>query len=125
MSLSTISSDSMDESIGSSASIVILFDSDAALVMAEVMIAAPPTRVLDPSLVVDSEFEPFEDPSSLLDTADSDSDAKPLGSPTTSDYFAGLEFSKLDPSGDDSSDATSKKDEPPLAQTLPAFAPQT
>nr|GFB24482.1 hypothetical protein [Tanacetum cinerariifolium] len=88
MSLSTISFDSTVESIRSSVSIVILSDSDAASAMTEAMVVASPAGVLDPALVVDSESEPFEDPSSLVDTADSDSDAKPLSSPTTSDYFA-------------------------------------
>ncbi|GJW29116.1 hypothetical protein Tco_0045991 [Tanacetum coccineum] len=87
MSLSTISSASIDESIGSSASIAILSDSDDASAMAKAMIAALPAGVLDPTLVFDSKSEPFENLLSLVDTLESDSDAEPLESPATSDYF--------------------------------------
>ncbi|GJU89289.1 hypothetical protein Tco_1301712 [Tanacetum coccineum] len=89
---------------------------------AEAMIAAPPAGVLNPAPVVDSASHPFEGPSSHVDTAFSDSDAEPLGSPTTSEYFAGSgtksdpeEFSEEEPSGDDSFYATSGTDETPSA----------
>ncbi|GJZ75378.1 hypothetical protein Tco_0639843 [Tanacetum coccineum] len=89
---------------------------------AEAVIAAPPAEVLDPTLVVDSASHPFEDHSSHVDTVFSDSDAEPLGLPTTSDYFAGSdmksdpeEFSEEDPSGDNSFYATSGTDETPPA----------
>ncbi|GKB22781.1 hypothetical protein Tco_0862182 [Tanacetum coccineum] len=56
MSRSTISPDSIVESIGSSAS---------------------PTRFLDPASVIDLESEPFEDPASLVDFFGSDADSDP------------------------------------------------
>ncbi|GJV23184.1 hypothetical protein Tco_1375879 [Tanacetum coccineum] len=96
MSLSTISSASIDESIESSASIAILSNSDDASAVAKAMIAALPAGVLDPALVFDSESEPFENLLSLVDTLESDSDAEPLESPATSDYFVGSEFSEED-----------------------------
>ncbi|GJU36313.1 hypothetical protein Tco_1184667 [Tanacetum coccineum] len=95
MSLSTISSESMDESIGSSASYVILSDFDAASAMAKAVIAAPPAGVLDPTLVVDYDYEPFEDPSSPVDTLVLDSDAEPLGSPATSNYLCSGEIGEV------------------------------
>ncbi|GJS05282.1 hypothetical protein Tco_0321790 [Tanacetum coccineum] len=97
--------------------------------------------------VVDSEFEPFEDPESLV-ASDHDSvepsfdselfvdhvspaisaaldpDDEPLGSPDTTDYFGDSEFSEDDPSGDDTIDASSDTVEPPIP-TLPIFYPQT
>ncbi|GKE17422.1 hypothetical protein Tco_1424999 [Tanacetum coccineum] len=76
----------------------------------------------NPALVADSEFEPFEDPSSPVDTLVSDSDAEPLGSLATSDYLSRSdtesdpeEFSEEDPSGDNSSDTTFGIHEPPPA----------
>ncbi|GJY71551.1 retrovirus-related pol polyprotein from transposon TNT 1-94 [Tanacetum coccineum] len=77
-------------------------------------------------------LQPFEDPSSLVGSAVSDSDDELIGSPTKSDYFARSdadsdpeEFFEEDPSRDDSSDATSGTNKSPPAQALPAFAPQT
>nr|GEY69008.1 ribonuclease H-like domain-containing protein [Tanacetum cinerariifolium] len=63
MSCFTISSDSIVESIGSSAS---------------------PVRFLDLALVIDSESEPFEDSTSPVDSATSDLEVESLGSPGTS-----------------------------------------
>ncbi|GJV93501.1 hypothetical protein Tco_1541314 [Tanacetum coccineum] len=86
--MSTISSDSMAESVGSSASH---------------MIVAPPVGAPVIALVMDSESEPFEDPpnsesfedrASPTVTADSEIGAEPLGSPDTSDYYGGSKFSE-------------------------------
>ncbi|GJW42869.1 hypothetical protein Tco_0071668 [Tanacetum coccineum] len=115
MSRSTISSESLVKSIGSS---------------------ALPTIVPHPTSVVDSESEPFKDHASLIDfdsdsfenppnyepfedrvspvaSAPSDSDDEPHDSPATSDYFGGSEvvsdpkeFSEEDPSEDDPTNAS-------------------
>ncbi|GKD69298.1 hypothetical protein Tco_1323388 [Tanacetum coccineum] len=59
-----VSSDSMDESIRSSASYVILTDSETTPVWVEAVVAAPPTGALDLAPVSDTESKPFEDPPS-------------------------------------------------------------
>nr|GEV63596.1 hypothetical protein [Tanacetum cinerariifolium] len=89
MSLShiSISSDSEAESVKSSASHIILSETKTMPAKAEAMIVAPSVGVLDAAPVVDSESEPFEDPSLLVDTLISESDTEPLGSLTTYDYF--------------------------------------
>ncbi|GKA23698.1 hypothetical protein Tco_0709731 [Tanacetum coccineum] len=112
MSLSTIliSSESMDESVRSSASYVILSDSKAAVPTipaiapkiapeAETTVVAPPTTILDLLLESDSETEPLEAPPS------------PDYVPASPDYFPRSdsksdpeESSKEDPLGGDSSD---------------------
>ncbi|GJR56515.1 hypothetical protein Tco_1407036 [Tanacetum coccineum] len=123
MSRSTISSESLVKSIGSS---------------------ALPTIVPHPTSVVDSESEPFKDHTSLIDfdsdsfenppnyepfedrvspvaSAPSDSDDEPHDSPATSDYFGGSkvvsdpkEFFKEDPSEDDPTNVSFGTDEPLL-----------
>ncbi|GJW82001.1 hypothetical protein Tco_0145976 [Tanacetum coccineum] len=95
---------------------------------AEVVVAASPAGVLDPAPMVDSKSKPFEDPSSLVDTTVSDSDADPLDSPTTSNYFARSDTEydpEEDPSGDDSSDEnTSGVDEQPSFRIYPHLLPR-
>ncbi|GJX12876.1 hypothetical protein Tco_0204634 [Tanacetum coccineum] len=134
MSLSHIfvSSDSKAEIVGSPASHIILSNTTTMPAEAEVVVAASPAGVLDPALVVDSKSKPFEDPSSLVDTTVLDSDADPLGSPTTSNYFARSdteydpeEFTEEDPSRDDSSDEnTSGVDEPTSFRLYPHLLPR-
>ncbi|GJS90959.1 hypothetical protein Tco_0773595 [Tanacetum coccineum] len=87
------------------------------LVEAEAVVAALPTGVLHPTLVSDTESEPFEDPPSPVDAPVSDTNTEPLDSPGASDYFPRSdtesdpeESSEEDPSGDDS----------PPAQIVPA-----
>ncbi|GKB92138.1 hypothetical protein Tco_0964410 [Tanacetum coccineum] len=86
--MSIISSDSMAESVGSSASHMIV-----ALPVGSPVIA----------LVMDFESDPFKDPpyskpfedrASPTVTADSEIGAEPLASPDTSDYYGGSEFSE-------------------------------
>ncbi|GJY45983.1 hypothetical protein Tco_0435046 [Tanacetum coccineum] len=93
MSISTISSDSMAESVRSSAShgiaappvgapaivLVVDFESEP--------FEDPPTTVTD--------FEPFEDPALPVVTADSELEAELLGSPATFDYYDGLEAHRI------------------------------
>nr|GEV51447.1 hypothetical protein [Tanacetum cinerariifolium] len=81
-----------------------------------------PVKVHDPDLVIYLEFEPFENPTSSIDFAASDLEVEPLGSPVTSDYDGGLEFSKEGPLGDDPSDDTSRKDDSPLAHVVLVIA---
>nr|GEU50327.1 hypothetical protein [Tanacetum cinerariifolium] len=104
MSLSTISSDSMAESI---------------------ILSALPTIAHDLAPVIESESEPFEDPTSPVDSTTLDLEVEPLRSPTASDYYVGLDFFEEDPLGDESSNDTSRTYESPLAQAVPAFRPQT
>ncbi|GKD78827.1 hypothetical protein Tco_1341448, partial [Tanacetum coccineum] len=102
MSRSTISSESLVESIGSS---------------------ALPARVSHPITVVDSEFELFEDPTLQVDS-DSDSfenspNSEPFRGPLDTNSNP-EELSEEEPSEDDPTDASSGIDEPP-AQIVPAL----
>ncbi|GKB49344.1 hypothetical protein Tco_0900097 [Tanacetum coccineum] len=98
-----------------------------------------------PALVVDLEFEPFEDPISPV-ASDSDSvepsynsklfsdrvspavfaasnpDDEPLGSPDNADYYGGYEFYEDDPSEDDPINALSGIDESSSAQAALVIA---
>nr|GEX21202.1 hypothetical protein [Tanacetum cinerariifolium] len=92
--MSTISSDSMTESVRSSASSVI---------------ATPPINAPPIALIVDSKSEPFEDPPnskpfedriSPVVIEDLEIGAEPLDSPDMSDFYGKSEFFEEDPSGD-------------------------
>nr|GEV32776.1 hypothetical protein [Tanacetum cinerariifolium] len=127
MSASTISFESLAESIGSS---------------------PLPALVLHPALVVDSESRHFEDPTSPVVfysnsfvasfnskpfedrvsqavSSASDPDDEPLGSPDTSDYYEGFKFFEEEPLGNNSIDASAGTDEPPSTQAVPVYAPQS
>ncbi|GJS59769.1 hypothetical protein Tco_0654553 [Tanacetum coccineum] len=69
--------------------------------------------------------DPFEDRASPVVTADLEIRAGPLGSPDTSNYYGGFEFSEEDPSGDDSSNASAGTNESPPAQSVPVSDPQS
>nr|GFD45101.1 hypothetical protein [Tanacetum cinerariifolium] len=68
-----------------------------------------------------SNSEPFEDRASPVVTADSKIRAEPLGLLDTSDYYGGFVFSMVDPSGDDSSNASVGTDELPPTQSVPVL----
>ncbi|GJT49782.1 hypothetical protein Tco_0975939 [Tanacetum coccineum] len=114
MSASTVSSDSLPESVGSSATYGII---------------APPLGA--PTIALVYGFGPFSYRVTPANSAASDSDADPHDSPAKSDYFAGLEedanleeFSKEDPSKDNAVDTSSATDEPPT-QEVPVTAPRS
>ncbi|GJZ31320.1 hypothetical protein Tco_0576367 [Tanacetum coccineum] len=123
MSHSTISYESIAESMGSS---------------------VPSAMVPYPAPAADLESEPFEDPASpvasdfnsvvpsfnfdllsdrVSPTVSAASDDEPLGSPDTTDYYGGSEFSKDDPSEDGSIGASSDDGKTAAAPPVPLPPP--
>ncbi|GJT58556.1 hypothetical protein Tco_1002089 [Tanacetum coccineum] len=109
MSRSTISYESLAESMGSFVASAIVPDHASNVDSESEPMEAPASPVVSDS----DSFEPslnsesFSRSDTPVGSAASDPDDEPLGSPDTAEYFGGFEFSKDDPSEDGSIDALS------------------
>ncbi|GJV23725.1 hypothetical protein Tco_1376420 [Tanacetum coccineum] len=124
MSHSTISYESLSESMGSSVASAMVPDHAPDVDSESEPIEAPASPMVSNSNFVEPSLnsKPFSGCDTLVGSASSDPDDEPLGSPDTTDYFGGSEFSEDDPSEDYSIDAPSGTDESLLAQAAPVIA---